>query len=234
VIKSILNPLFLALLILAVAQIAIRLKRQPNSKIIIAATCLLYFSSIPFVSNFFSKKLEHQIGYSSVQQISEGNVILLMGGGVEYRPGNDRIYQLGPSGDRILRVLEISKTNPELEIWISDNDSTSSYNLLTNIGVSANKIKILGMANDTQTEIGIFAAALLKSNYLKPIAVTSASHMRRVASQFKEYNIKAIPAHAAYKTIKNTKIGLRLFIPTPQALTANTIVLHEIIATLLP
>jgi len=234
VIKSLLNPLFLALLILVVAQIGIRLKGQTNSKVLIAGTCLLYFSSIPLVSNFFSQKLENQIEYSSVQKISEGDVILLMGGSVEYRPRDDRIFQLGPSGDRILRVLELSKTRPNLEIWISENEPSSSYKLLTNIGVPENRIKILGKAKNTLTEISVFAAELVRRNYSKPIAVTSASHMGRVVSLLKEHKIDAIPAHAAYKTTKNYEKGIRLLIPTPQALTANTIVLHENIATLLP
>ena len=227
------NPLFLTLLLLLVGQIGMRLRGQSSSKILIVSTFILYFFSIPYVSNFFSNKLEYKIAHSTDAQLGEGSVILLMGGSVENRQGNDRDYQLGPNGDRLLRVLEISNLYPELEIWISDQDTSATYRILSSLGVPNDKIKILEIAENTKNEITVFLSALELNNYTKPIVVTSASHMARVISQLIAENIDAIPAHAAYKTFKTSKKGIQLFIPSPQALTANTIVFHETIATVL-
>jgi len=232
-IKTAINPLFLVLLFLIFAQIGMRLRGQPSSKFLVASTLILYISSIPFVSNFLFHKLEYRIEHSSAAQLEKGSVILLMGGSVENRPENDRTYQLGYSGDRILKVLEISKMYPELEIWLSDQKISGSQKILTEMGVSADKIRILDEAKNTQNEISVFVSELNRQKYSMPIVVTSASHMARVISLLNDHKIDAASAHAAYKTpvTKNNKI--HLFVPSPQALTANTIVLRETLASLL-
>jgi len=206
-----------------------------KKKIIIIATLLLYFQSIPITALLISK-----ISYyppPTANEIKLSQAIVVIGGGVnKYGPEYSQKVSLSASTDiRLAYTATIAKLNESLPIIVSGGytgnirEANLMKDWLINIYNVKNPIIIENKSRTTDENAKFVAQILLPQKIKHIVLVTQAYHMRRAVMLFNKYGLDSIPASTDYYSPYSAFTPVLAFIPSSGAMVQVAMMYHEII-----
>lgn len=193
-------------------------------------TCLLYLISIRPVSDALLRPLEQS--YTQPEKgISGADYIVILGGGTVYRENN---VTLGTDATKRMVEGYLLQKKTGLPIIFSGgsplhkespSEATVAFELLLNMGMEGNLIHLEDKSRNTYEN-----AANIKNIYNPEsiILVSSAYHMKRSVTVFKDMGFEIIPYPVDYKVEDLSYILLDYF-PSMNALENSYHAMHEYI-----
>jgi len=235
-----LKPVPVALLLLAVG--VLRRRWWP----VFTAACVLWFSSTPLFSGILMGLVEQGRVQPDLQQVAAGDCILVLsGGGYRLLPGSETQVEF-ETHNRLLGGIALLTNGAAPRLLFTNGLTTAAagglgeghllQRLATSLGVPPQSIIVVGNASDTEEEARAvrehFAAnPIMDADTGQPrspriILVTSAFHMTRAESLFRAAGLDVTPFSVDFRG--PTRITLRSFIPSGNALAKTDLALHEI------
>ncbi|MEW6213735.1 MAG: YdcF family protein [Nitrospirota bacterium] len=177
----------------------------------------------------------------NIPQNPEGDVIILLGGGV-YDRAPDLSGIGAPSGDMLERFATAIRLQKRLNIPIIVSGGSAFKNkkpeapivkrFLIDLGVPANKVIVEDKSRDTIENAKYTVKICKKSGYKKPLLVTSANHMKRSLLSFEKAGVKVMPFPAGFRTWQNKKYEWKDYLPNAGALRDSYIAMNEYLGSL--
>ncbi|TAN43724.1 MAG: YdcF family protein [Nitrospirae bacterium] len=181
--------------------------------------CLMWFMSINPVYDMVLRSLESEF---KVPQDIEGDVIVLLGGGVNDEAPDFSGYGT-PHSDMYARIITAVRLQKKLNapIIISGGkvfdhkkaEAPVIRRFLTDLGVPKENVIIEDKSRDTIENAGFTLVICGQKGFKKPVLVTSAYHMKRSVMSFKLAGLDVVPFPADFKTWKNKKYGWNDYLP---------------------
>ncbi len=240
--KPISAPIIWVLCLLSLSILLLRsVRKHPWLKVgwylLIAGTCILFFLSLPPISNTLVYSLENQYQFPTEENMLTVDVIVILGGGVY---PSDSLHKSpeasGATYSRLFNGVKVFKQSNAKVLVLSggggeqNNESTAEVmkNLAILLEVPENKIIIEPKSRNTM-EHAIELAKQFPPEENKRIGiVTSALHMPRAVvafrAKFPEENI--MPISVGYISFPK-EYSLSSFIPTADAFITSSDVIHE-------
>jgi uncharacterized SAM-binding protein YcdF (DUF218 family) len=234
ILPQIVSPLFLVFFFILLG-IFLR-----SNKISLLGLLILFFCSLPIISNKLIYYLEKDYIPQDNSNINKANAIVVLSGMVKaIKTKNGLSYEFGGSVDRILAGINLFKDNkaPILiltngkvpwQIGIPEGEYLKSFSIKH--GVPEEKILLTDIVENTDQEARS-VKKLLNSNDIEVILVTSAFHMSRALKVFEAANIKTIPFAVDYIS-SNNKTTLMDFMPSAGSLGSTSKFIREMIGRL--
>ena len=231
ILPQIVSPLFL-IFFLILAGVFFRSK-----KITLLGLLILFFCSLPIVSNKLIFFLEKDYNPKDLSTLNEANAIVVLSGMVKtIKTKNGFYYEFSGAVDRILAGIELFKNNkaPLLiltrgkvpwQIGLPEGEYLKNFSIKH--GVPQENILLTENVQNTDQEAKS-VIKILKSNNTEVILVTSAFHMPRAQKVFEAANMKVIPYAVDFKRSTN-KITLMDFIPRSESLDNTSMFVREMI-----
>lgn len=211
-----------------------------SKKITLTGFLILFFCSLPIVSNKLIFYLEKDYSPQNISTLNEANAIIVLSGMLKTIKTKDGFnYEFGGAVDRILAGIELFKNNkaPILiltrgkvpwQIGLPEGEYLKKFSIKN--GVPQENILLTENVQNTDQEAKS-VRKILKSNNVEVILVTSAFHMSRAKKVFEAANIKVIPYAVDYQRSTN-KTTLMDFIPTAGSLAQTSKFVREMIGRL--
>jgi uncharacterized SAM-binding protein YcdF (DUF218 family) len=99
--------------------------------------------------------------------------------------------------------------------------------MLLELGVPTNAIGIETASRNTLQNARQAAGALLPAGIRRILLVTSAWHMRRAEREFQRAGFEVIPAPTDHRSFPSEGLGVRQWLPDPEALQLTHVVVKE-------
>ncbi len=195
---------------------------------------IMWMVSITPVSDLLISQLEKNF----IQPIDpEGDVIILLGGGV-LREMNDPEKGIpNPDGDMYGRILAAARLHKMLHLpiivsggWLRNSSipiAEIARQILIEMGIPSDSIIMDRTSRDTYENARNTVSICRRLGYSKPILVTSAFHMKRAVMSFKSFNMDVIPYPTNFRF--RSKGGYRWSEYLPSGFKDTWIALHEYI-----
>ncbi len=238
--EAILNPYFIALLLLIIALVCAYHKPQ-KSGIVKGSLTLALLILLIFFTGWFPEYLTGILerSYRPVQSIQKDiSFVVVLSGGQSNDPGLPANMQLyGSSQQRLWEGLRLLKQLPEARLILSGG----SYNLSE--PTEASNLAVLAqLCLQSRARVILEARSLNTAQqalYLKNIVgkkpfyvVTSAIHMPRAISVMNAAGLNAIPAPTDFTRFWSDERWTKKWIPNPYNLVYSTILVHELLGRL--
>ena len=206
-------------------------------KLFISAVCILFF----FTNSFFADEFMRAWEYTSedLKQTEKFDYAVVLGGMASYDPRLDKA-QFSGSADRLWQVLPLLQSGQVKKMIITGGSGSILHpeykeaailkKYLLKIGIADSLVIIENESkntreNATNTKV-IMDSLKIKSNVL---FVTSSFHMRRSIACFEKVGIKNIRPYCTDRFSGPRKFEFdHLFIPSVEALSEFTLLIHEI------
>ncbi len=229
-----LTPAIFVLAILIIGFYSLSKRHWKIGIINILIGALMWMASITPVSDLLFSGLEKNFTQPSHPQ---GDVIILLGGGV-LREINDPERAIpNPDGDMYGRILTAARLQKRLHLpiivsggWLRNFPipiAEIARQILINIGVPSDSIIMDRTSRDTYENAKNTARICRRLGYSRPILVTSAFHMKRAVMSFKSFNMDVIPYPTNFRFRR--KGGYRWSEYLPSGFKDTWIALHEYI-----
>jgi uncharacterized SAM-binding protein YcdF (DUF218 family) len=193
-------------------------KRKAGIANIIIGYLIWVFSTSP-VHNALYRGLESSF---SVPRNIEGDVIVLLGGGVY-----DKVADLSgigaPSEEMFGRIVTAVRLQKRLNVPIIVSsgkvfEHTSAgapivKRFLFELGVPADDIIIEDRSRDTFENATYTREICSSSGFKKPIGVTSASHLKRSVMIFEKVGLEVLPVPALFRSWQERQYGWADYLP---------------------
>ncbi|QPB82291.1 YdcF family protein [Pseudoalteromonas rubra] len=232
VIGSLLMPLPLTLLLIALALLFVAKTNRKSYLFSWLAVLSLWAISTPFVAAKLISPIEAKLRPFSIDKHQDVDYILVLGCSLS---PNDRLtanLQLsGCALSRLTEGLRLSHQYPNAYLIVSGagHSKATSSRLMANtaiaLGTPASKIIQNPKARDTADEALLLASKLVDS---KVALVTSASHMTRAQNLFAAQGVDTIAAPVQFYSFTNTP-DYKRFIASASVLQAVTTYAHEVL-----
>tara|TARA_B110000008_G_C16838792_1_gene511751 strand:+ start:229 stop:969 length:741 start_codon:yes stop_codon:yes gene_type:complete len=234
ILPQIVSPLFLIFFFILLGAFL------KSKKITLIGFLILFFFSLPIVSNKLIFYLEKDYSPQNLSTLNEANAIVVLSGMVKtIKTESGFNYEFNGAIDRILAGIELFKNNKApliiltrgkvpWQIGLPEGEYLKNFSIKH--GVPRANILLTEKVQNTDQEAKS-VRKILKSDNIKVILVTSAFHMPRAQKVFEATNIKVIPYAVDYKRSTN-KITLMDFIPTAGSLAGTSKFTREMIGRL--
>ena len=193
---------------------------------------VIYIPSTQFGVDIFLTPLEARYPAFAPEELPNGDVIVVLGGGVEAEGKFGRWGDLNEAGDRVLMGAELwqAKKAPHLIVSGGSTKGSSSEasrmrDLMVRLGVSASAITLEEASFTTQGN----AKQVTKLEGVRNqhvLLVTSSLHMRRSVALFtaQGFKVTAAPTDHRVHRYPHTIPG---WMPTIEHLSSSTAAIHE-------
>lgn len=231
-ISVVLMPIGFILILYLFSLFTFKSKPKASFRASLLATTILFFSSIPAVSDFLMYSIEndHEAYTLSAEPV---DFIVVLGCSHTTDDAWPTTSQLKAcSLQRTVEALRISNLHPDAKIITSGfagHDETPNAvkvkQALVSLGVAENKILTENFPKDTAEEAQLIAPRVLGKNV---VLITNASHMPRAAKYFENEGIAVIPAPASpwVKDYYGEK-GWGYYVPKSEAFNQTTWAWYE-------
>lgn len=194
---------------------------------------LMWTLSISPVSDVL---LDGLVSTYNVSKIPAGDVIILLGGGIE-----DDVVDLtglgAPSEESLARIVTAVRLYKRLNVPLivsggkffrrKESEAMIMKRFLLDLGVPGDKIILEVRSRDTYENAKYTKEIYARSGYESPILVTSAYHLKRSILSFKSFGIDVMPFPAGLKSRQTVKYGWFDYLPGSFKVLSD--VLHEYI-----
>ena len=203
---------------------------------IVTALLLLWFTSLPIVSNSLLGFLERNYQVQTLDNVEDHDTVIVLSGMVRTIQNNGEVYyEFGEAVDRILAGISLIKdgkadrmilTRGQLPWSLGVPEGEFLSNFAEMNGVEAAKITLTRVVENTDDEARAIAE-LITSNE-KLILVTSAFHMPRARKVFENQNILVTEFPVDFLS-GTSKLGILDFLPNASAFKDSSLFAREII-----
>jgi uncharacterized SAM-binding protein YcdF (DUF218 family) len=228
----IINPLHLALTLLAVA-LALRVwKKRPRLRkwLVIVACAWMWIFSLRLVSEPLVWGLERRFPPSPKLDRDPGAIILLCG--ITRVPERGE-YELTDAGDRLVEAVRLAHRYPSAKLVISGafldgygadySEAKTLERLVLEMGVTEDRVIVDDRSKNTH-ENAIETKRLLAGIDGPYVLVTSAMHMPRAVGCFRKIGVDVTPWPVDYRM---KGLGLRGLFPGVEDMAQSNDALHE-------
>lgn len=241
VLALILDPLFIAVVLLLPAAFWIRKKPRLSEGIVFTATLLLWLSSTEWFSSWLIAPLEEKFPRNPPLEGIEAVVVLT--GMVDMKLSGKEGIELNSSADRIIHGLAQARRLQGTRLIIVGGTGTLfrqeksesallSRHIASEFGFPEERIIVETRSRNTH-ENAVNAREILHKNSIKKAAlITSASHMPRAFACFKRQGVEAIPFPVDYRSHLQ-RLNLFSFIPKAGSLKRTNYALHEYVGLMI-
>ena len=211
-----------------------------SKKITFFGLLVLFFCSLPVISNNLIAYLEKDYTLQDASSINETNAIVVLSGMVTaIKTGETFKYEFGDGVDRVLSGMDLLNNNkaPLLiftrgklpwQLGLPEGEYLKEFAI--KYGISEEKILLTDNVQNTDEEAKS-VKRLLNTNDAEIILVTSAFHMPRAKKVFEAANIRIIPFAVDFNR-STKKTTLMDFIPTARSLSETSFFVREMIGRL--
>lgn len=211
-----------------------------SKKITFFGLLVLFFCSLPVISNNLIAYLEKDYTLQDASSINETDAIVVLSGMVTaIKTGETFKYEFGDGVDRVLSGMDLLNNNkaPLLiftrgklpwQLGLPEGEYLKEFAI--KYGISEEKILLTDNVQNTDEEAKS-VKRLLNTNDAEIILVTSAFHMPRAKKIFEAANIRIIPFAVDFNR-STKKTTLMDFIPTARSLSETSFFVREMIGRL--
>ena len=211
-----------------------------SKKITFFGLLVLFFCSLPVISNNLIAYLEKDYTLQDASSINETDAIVVLSGMVTaIKTGETFKYEFGDGVDRVLSGMDLLNNNkaPLLiftrgklpwQLGLPEGEYLKEFAI--KYGISEEKILLTDNVQNTDEEAKS-VKRLLNTNDAEIILVTSAFHMPRAKKVFEAANIGIIPFAVDFNR-STKKTTLMDFIPNAQSLSVTSFFVREMIGRL--
>ena len=211
-----------------------------SKKITFFGLLVLFFCSLPVISNNLIAYLEKDYTLQDASSINETDAIVVLSGMVTaIKTGETFKYEFGDGVDRVLSGMDLFNNNkaPLLiftrgklpwQLGLPEGEYLKEFAI--KYGISEEKILLTDNVQNTDEEAKS-VKRLLNTNDAEIILVTSAFHMPRAKKVFEAANIRIIPFAVDFNR-STKKTTLMDFIPTARSLSETSFFVREMIGRL--
>lgn len=199
---------------------------------------IFFLSTNPFFSSWLASQLENQYPQRPLHEIVKHDAIIVLGGGLRIPLKPAEHTQLGAAADRYWYATLLYRAGKAKHIILSggniyphENMQGEAYyakQLLQQWGVPSDAILIETQSRTTVENQRSVTQLLNGLDIQSALLVTSALHMPRAYTLFRQLPIKVTPASAdvLVRKVESPEVFSR-WIPSAQALNLITSTLHE-------
>jgi len=234
ILPLIFSPLIITCLIIIIGIIL------NSKKISITGIFLLFFCSLPIVSNKLIDYLEKGYELKNIDRLDNADAIIVLSGMIRTLKTKDGYkYEFKDGVDRFIAGINLIKNNkaPLLIFtngkmrWLSGiPEGEYLKEMAIKFGVSEDKILLTKKVENTEQEAKAIKE-LFSDKDKKFILITSAFHMQRALQIFNSQKIKVIPFPVDFRN-KYQKFIIQDIIPSAASLSATSNFVREIIGRL--
>ena len=211
-----------------------------SKKITFFGLLVLFFCSLPVISNNLIAYLEKDYTLQDASSINETDAIVVLSGMVTaIKTGETFKYEFGDGVDRVLSGMDLLNNNkaPLLiftrgklpwQLGLPEGEYLKEFAI--KYGIPEEKILLTDNVQNTDEEAKS-VKRLLNTNDAEIILVTSAFHMPRAKKVFEAANIRIIPFAVDFNR-STKKTTLMDFIPNAQSLSVTSFFVREMIGRL--
>ena len=211
-----------------------------SKKITFFGLLVLFFCSLPVISNNLIAYLEKDYTLQDASSINETDAIVVLSGMVTaIKTGETFKYEFGDGVDRVLSGMDLLNNNkaPLLiftrgklpwQLGLPEGEYLKEFAI--KYGIPEEKILLTDNVQNTDEEAKS-VKRLLNTNDAEIILVTSAFHMPRAKKVFEAANIRIIPFAVDFNR-STKKTTLMDFIPTARSLSETSFFVREMIGRL--
>ena len=211
-----------------------------SKKITFFGLLVLFFCSLPVISNNLITYLEKDYTLQDASSINETDAIVVLSGMVTaIKTGETFKYEFGDGVDRVLSGMDLFNNNkaPLLiftrgklpwQLGLPEGEYLKEFAI--KYGIPEEKILLTDNVQNTDEEAKS-VKRLLNTNDAEIILVTSAFHMPRAKKVFEAANIRIIPFAVDFNR-STKKTTLMDFIPNAQSLSVTSFFVREMIGRL--
>ena len=211
-----------------------------SKKITFFGLLVLFFCSLPVISNNLITYLEKDYTPQDASSINETDAIVVLSGMVTaIKTGETFKYEFGDGVDRVLSGMDLFNNNkaPLLiftrgkvpwQLGLPEGEYLKEFAI--KYGISEEKILLTDNVQNTDEEAKS-VKRLLNTNDAEIILVTSAFHMPRAKKVFEAANIRIIPFAVDFNR-STKKTTLMDFIPNAHSLSVTSFFVREMIGRL--
>ena len=195
------------------------------------ALSVIYVPSTQFGVDTFATPLEARYPAFAPEELPNGDVIVVLGGGVGAERKFGRGGDLNHAADRVPAGAELWKANKAPRIIVSGaaikgsvTSADHASDFLKRLGVSSNAILLEESSFTTQEEAVAIAKLVDRSSHI--LLVTSSLHMRRAVALFNSqgFKVTAVPTDHRVHKYPGAIPG---WMPTIEHLSTSTAAIHE-------
>ena len=228
------SPLVIALLLGLIAwwQAYQGKRRRAVIWLVLTAVWILVWSS-PLFFGWFGSTLEREYPPCRAEDVSAGDAIVVLGGGMGAPHGAVIYPDMSGGADRVWQAARLYRAGKAPWVVVSGSEEgQSSVVLLRDLGVPAEALLVEDESRTT-AENARFTSALLARMGVgrRVLLVTSAFHMRRARLLFERAGLIVIPAATDYEAmllqLRPDRWSLTNLLPDPEMLHRNTYILKE-------
>tara|TARA_X000000368_G_scaffold304217_1_gene242575 strand:+ start:195 stop:935 length:741 start_codon:yes stop_codon:yes gene_type:complete len=211
-----------------------------SKKITFFGLLVLFFCSLPVISNNLIAYLEKDYTLQDASSINETDAIVVLSGMVTVIKTDETFkYEFGGGVDRVLSGMDLFNNNkaPLLiftrgklpwQLGLPEGEYLKEFAI--KYGIPEEKILLTDNVQNTDEEAKS-VKRLLNTNDAEIILVTSAFHMPRAKKVFEAANIRIIPFAVDFNR-STKKTTLMDFIPTARSLSETSFFVREMIGRL--
>ena len=211
-----------------------------SKKITFFGLLVLFFCSLPVISNNLITYLEKDYTPQDASSINETDAIVVLSGMVTaIKTGETFKYEFGDGVDRVLSGMDLFNNNkaPLLiftrgklpwQLGLPEGEYLKEFAI--KYGIPEEKILLTDNVQNTDEEAKS-VKRLLNTNDAEIILVTSAFHMPRAKKVFEAANIRIIPFAVDFNR-STKKTTLMDFIPAARSLSETSFFVREMIGRL--
>lgn len=198
---------------------------------------VLLLSSNLKVAEWLATGLESQYPQQAIATIEKHDAIIVLGGGVRIPSPPARHTQLGAGSDRLWYAVKLYRAGKAGKIILSggnvyaqtglQGEAYYARELLQEWGVAGDDILLESSSRTTQENSRNIETVLREQNIRSALLVTSALHMPRAYSLFKQLPIEVTAASADVLVRQLETPEIFDWIPSANALQLTTVALHE-------
>ena len=231
-----LSPLTAGLVLLA---IAFWRRKQRDTWIFAAAAALVTFgSAMPLVQQLLAAPLEvGLLPHERTRSELPPPAIVVLAGGYWVTPDRQLWDRMSVSTlRRTLEGIRLARMYPEATLYMSGGDAwrneppaIAMAELAVQLGIEPKRLRIERRSRDTGDQAVALAASLREAPFL---LVTSAYHMPRALTLFRQAGARPIAAPTDFLASADYRFALEDLIPTDVALVGTDDAIHEHIGRL--
>ena len=241
--KKVLTPFVLPpgifiVLLMAAGVWRVYRRRGKSAAVALILAGLMWLSALTPVANFLLGPLENRYG---VPAAAAGDVIILLGGGINHRVP-DMSGVGAPSDGMLARIVTAVRLHSRLglPIIISGGKVYGSVGaeapivrrFLVDLGIDPQRIIMESRSRDTFENAVYTKKICSRHGFVRPILITTAFHMPRSVMLFEKAGLNVIPFPTGFKTATDPHYGWQDLLPSAGAMRLLASAGHEYLGLL--
>ena len=233
-------PLTVALVLAVLAVLFLRNEKRRWAIVLLSrSVVLLWVASTPSVAAALYRQLESVNPPIAVEDLPEGDCIVLLGGTVG-PPMPPRVdIELNEAVDRVYQVAKLHRAGKGRVVIVTAGNQPWSESrwaeaelireLLVEWGVPESAVMLEGSSRNTR-ENALYSKNIIDAQQCEnTLLVTSAAHMPRAVAAFSSVGVRVIPVSVDVRIAETGGMTFASFIPSAGALAMTSDAIRELI-----